>query len=86
MKVIFFITNACSNFTPLRRETLIFIELFMLKELLQSKGIKQKWLAAKLGVSEVTLSNWVKGKSSPHKKHLEKLCDILNIPLQSLIQ
>jgi len=58
----------------------------MLKELLQSKGIKQKWLAAKLGVSEVTLSSWVKGKSIPHKKHLEKLSDLLNIPLQSLIK
>ena len=43
-----------------------------LKELLKSKGIKQNWLANRIGVSEVTLSNWVKDKSIPTKKHLDK--------------
>lgn len=57
----------------------------LLKELFKSKGIKQKWLASKLGVSEVTVSNWVKEKSNPSLKHLEKLSDILEIPLKELI-
>ncbi len=57
----------------------------LLKELFKSKGVKQKWLAAKLGVSEVTVSNWVKEKSNPSTKHLEKLSAILNIPLKELI-
>jgi transcriptional regulator with XRE-family HTH domain len=56
-----------------------------IKELLQSKGIKQKWLADRLGVSEVTVSNWCSGKNLPHKKHLEKISEILDIPLQTLI-
>lgn len=57
----------------------------LLKELFKSKGIKQKWLAEKLGVSEVTVSNWVKEKSYPSEKNLAKLCDILNVPLNQVI-
>jgi transcriptional regulator with XRE-family HTH domain len=57
----------------------------VLKEVLKSKGIKQKWLAGKLGVSEVTISNWVKQKSVPKKEHLEKLSIVLNIPLDQFI-
>ena len=45
----------------------------LLKELLKTKGVKQNWLASRLGVSEVTVSNWVKEKSIPSQKHLEKL-------------
>jgi transcriptional regulator with XRE-family HTH domain len=56
----------------------------MLKELIKSKGIKQKWLALKLGVSEVTVSNWVKEKSLPSQKHLAKLSEVLNIPIKEL--
>jgi DNA-binding XRE family transcriptional regulator len=67
-----------------RRETLIFFKLVMLKELIKSKGIKQKWLALKLGVSEVTVSNWVKEKSMPSQKHLAKLSEVLNIPVKEL--
>ena len=56
----------------------------LLKELFKSKGIKQKWLASKIGVSEVTISNWVKEKTVPSKIHLEKLSEILNVPIQEL--
>jgi transcriptional regulator with XRE-family HTH domain len=56
----------------------------LLKELLKSKGVKQKWLSLKMGVSEVTISNWVKEKSQPSKKHLEQLSSILDVPLKDL--
>jgi transcriptional regulator with XRE-family HTH domain len=56
----------------------------MLKELIKAKGIKQKWLALKLGVSEVTVSNWVKEKSIPTQKHLLKLSELLDIPIKEL--
>lgn len=58
----------------------------MLKELFLSKGVKQKWLAQKLGVSEVTVSNWAQEKSIPTKKHLEKICEVLNVPKKELIK
>lgn len=57
----------------------------MLKELIQTKGVKQKWLANKLGVSEVTVSNWMKEKSIPSKKHLEQLSHVLSVPLKELM-
>ncbi len=57
----------------------------LLKELLQSKGLKQKWLAGKMGVSEVTMSNWCSGKSVPKKFHLEKLSQVLDVPVKSIV-
>ena len=58
----------------------------MLKEVFKSKGIKQKFLASKMGVSEVTLSNWVTGKTSPSKKNLEKLSDLLDVSINEFTQ
>ena len=58
----------------------------MLKEVFKSKGIKQKFLASKMGVSEVTLSNWVTGKTSPSKKNLEKLSDLLDVSIIEFTQ
>ncbi|QXP79831.1 MULTISPECIES: helix-turn-helix transcriptional regulator [Winogradskyella] len=56
----------------------------MLKEILKSKGVKQKWLANKIGVSEVSVSNWVKEKSEPTLKNYQKISEVLNIPLTEL--
>jgi len=57
----------------------------LLKELLKSKGIKQKWLAQKIGVSEVTISNWCNGKSFPKKEHLQKLSELLDVPVKEIV-
>ena len=56
----------------------------MLKEVFKFKGIKQKWLAEKMGVSEVTISNWVTEKSSPSKKNIEKLGNLLGVSINEL--
>jgi len=58
----------------------------MLKKLIQSKGVKQKWLAQEVGVSEVTISQWAQKKSVPNKKHLEKLCEVLNVSQTEIIK
>lgn len=57
----------------------------LLKELLKSKGLKQKWLADKIGVSEVTVSNWCSDKSVPKKVHLQKISEILEVPVKAII-
>jgi len=57
----------------------------LLKELLKTKGIKQVWIANKLGVSEVTVSNWCVGKSIPKKTHLQKLSEILDVPVKTIV-
>lgn len=57
----------------------------LLKELLMSKGLKQKWLAQKIGVSEVTVSNWCSGKNTPSKAHLKKISEVLEVPVRNFI-
>ena len=57
----------------------------MLKDILRKKGVKQNWLAHQIGVSQVTLSNWVKDKSNPSKKNLQKLCEVLNVNVKELL-
>lgn len=57
-----------------------------LKELLKSRGLKQKWLAKELGVSEVTISNWCSLKSIPSDKNLKKMSKILNISSESIMK
>lgn len=56
----------------------------MLKELIKSRGVKQKWLAAKLGVSEVTVSNWCSGKTIPNDVHLAKLSAVFEVEFNTL--
>lgn len=57
----------------------------ILKEILISKGVKQKWLAQKLGVSEVTVSNWCKEKSDPSQRNVRRISEILGIPIKELL-
>lgn len=57
----------------------------LLKELLKTKGIKQVWIANRLGVSEVTVSKWCAGKSTPKKSHLQKLSELLDVPTKTIV-
>ncbi|TQD38997.1 helix-turn-helix domain-containing protein [Haloflavibacter putidus] len=57
----------------------------MLKDVIKSKGLKQSYLAQRMGVSTVTMSNWVKEKSSPSKKNLVKLSQLLEVPIKDLV-
>lgn len=57
----------------------------LLKELLKTKGIKQVWIASRLGVSEVTVSKWCAGKSIPKRSHLQKLSEILDVPVKTIV-
>ena len=57
----------------------------MLKELIKSRGIKQQWLAEQIGVTRLTISNWVNGKYIPKPEHIEKLAEILNVDKQIII-
>jgi transcriptional regulator with XRE-family HTH domain len=57
----------------------------MLKEILIAKGMKQKYLAQRIGVSVVTVSNWVKEKSTPSKMNLKKLSDFLDVSIKDLV-
>jgi len=41
------------------------------KDFLKNRGIKQRWLADQLGVSEITISNWANGSHYPQEKYIE---------------
>lgn len=56
-----------------------------LRKLLKKKGLKQKYIAKKLGVSEVSVSNWVRGEHLPLPKYILKLTLLLNVPIEELI-
>ncbi|MGC9354804.1 MAG: helix-turn-helix transcriptional regulator [Mariniphaga sp.] len=57
-----------------------------LKTLLDEKGIKQKWLAQKLGVSEVTVSSWCLGRSKPRDKHVERISILLETSIDKVTE
>ncbi|MFB9862452.1 helix-turn-helix transcriptional regulator [Rufibacter immobilis] len=56
----------------------------MIKDIIKTRGIKQKWLASKLGVSEVTVSNWCSGKTIPTDDHYQKISAVLEVEITVL--
>lgn len=51
----------------------------------KAKGLTQKDLAIKLGISATRLNYWEKGKATPSVKFLNSIASILEIPSFSLI-
>ena len=49
------------------------------------KGIQQKELAEKLGISQVSVCKWEHGKSFPNVKRLKQVADILGTSVESLL-
>ena len=56
-----------------------------LKELLKSKGIKQGFLARKIGVTDATFSGWVVGRCRPTYENLALIADALGMSVAELI-
>lgn len=48
-----------------------------LRSKIENKGLKQKFVAARLNVSEGLISQWMKGTTPIPQKHLTKLITIL---------
>jgi putative transcriptional regulator len=55
-------------------------------EVLKSKGLKQKWLADQLGMSTVMLSLYTNNKRQPKIETLLRICEILSVDLNQLIE
>lgn len=56
-----------------------------LKAARKQKGLSQTELGKLLGVQAQTIGRWETGKSKPNLETVNKLCEILNITLYSLI-
>jgi transcriptional regulator with XRE-family HTH domain len=56
-----------------------------IKEVLDEKGIKQIWLAEKLGKSYNMLNGYVQNRRQPTLELLNKIADILDVSVTELI-
>lgn len=56
-----------------------------IKEVLESKGIKQTWLAAKLDKSYNMVNSYVQNRRQPSLEDLYKIAEILEIDPKDLL-
>lgn len=56
-----------------------------IKEVLQEKGIKQTWLADKLGKSFNMVNDYCNNRRQPSLEILSQIAEILNISIKDLI-
>ena len=56
-----------------------------IKEVLEEKGIKQTWLAEKLGKSYNMVYSYVKNRQQPRLEVLYKIAEILEVDVKELL-
>jgi transcriptional regulator with XRE-family HTH domain len=56
-----------------------------IKEVLEEKGIKQKWLADKLGKSYNMVNGYVQNRQQPRLEVLNEIANILDVDIKDLI-
>lgn len=68
------------------KNDVVLIQIFAknLKRILEMRDIEQKKLAADLGFSTATVSDWVNGNKYPKPANMQKLADYLNCKVSDL--
>lgn len=56
-----------------------------IKDVLEEKGIKQKWLAEKLGKSFNSVNSYVQNRQQPRLEVLNEIATILDVDIKDLI-
>ena len=56
-----------------------------IKEVLEEKGIKQTWLAEKLGKSYNMVNGYVRNRQQPRLEVLSEIAQILDVDIKELI-
>ena len=64
----------------------ICIKMNRIKEVLKEKGIKQTWLAEKLGKSFNTVNSYVQNRQQPRLEVLNMIAEILDVDVKDLIR
>jgi putative transcriptional regulator len=64
----------------------IYTEMNRIKEVLEEKGIKQKWLADKLGKSYNMVNGYVQNRQQPRLEVLYEIANILEIEVRELLK
>lgn len=60
-------------------------EMNRIKEVLEQKGIKQTWLAEKLGKSYNMVNAYAQNRQQPRLETLMKIANILDVDIKELI-
>ena len=76
MRYLYVITNL---------EALIILFMNCIKEILEDKGIKQIWLAEKLGKSYNMVNSYVQNRRQPSLEVLFSIANILGVEVKDLI-
>ena len=63
----------------------ILVPMNRIKEVLKQKGIKQTWLAEKLGKSYNMVNGYVQNRQQPRLEVLNDIAEILDIDVKELI-
>jgi len=61
------------------------LKMNRIKEVLEEKGIKQKWLADKLGKSYNMVNSYVQNRKQPRLEVLYDIAEILGIGVKDLL-
>ncbi len=56
-----------------------------IKEVLEEKGIKQKWLSEQLGKSYNMVNSYIQNRQQPRLEVLFQIAEILNIDVKELL-
>ena len=56
-----------------------------IKEVLEEKGIKQKWLSAKMGKSYNMVNSYVQNRRQPSVEVLVQIAEILDVDVKELL-
>jgi len=64
---------------------LTFNDMNRIKEVLEEKGIKQTWLAEKLGKSYNVVNGYVQNRQQPRLEVFYEIAEILNVEVKDLI-
>jgi transcriptional regulator with XRE-family HTH domain len=56
-----------------------------IKKVLEQKGVKQIWLAKKLGKSYNTVNSYVQNRQQPRLEVLNQIAEILDVDIKDLI-
>lgn len=65
--------------------TEFFYDMNRIKDVLEEKGIKQKWLAEKLGKSYNMVNGYVQNRQQPRLEILYEIAKILDVEVDELL-
>jgi transcriptional regulator with XRE-family HTH domain len=70
---------------PLQKNQDMVTSTNRIKVVLAEKNITNRWLAEKMGKSEITISRWSQNKSQPSLEQLREIANLLEVSPKDLI-